>query len=343
MRIFLRGPVAGLGALVALACAGCSTTPDAAPDTAPGDTAQSPAPRASSGGSSTMPYAPYVSATTAAATDGAGSPVAYNLAFAIAAGGACRAAWDGTTPVGDRDVAARIAALKSKGTAVRVSFGGQAGKELAATCHTPAQLAAAYGSVLDAAKSTEADFDIEGPALTDAASVVRRAEAIALLQKERGLKVTFTLPVMPTGLDGDGTALLKSAKKHGVNVSTVNIMTMSYGSSFGGDMADYAVQAATATHDQVQKALGLSPEAAWKSLALTSMIGVNDVKNETFTLDDAARVREFAAQKGIGWLSMWTTSRDQKCPHGKNSTAAQDSCSGVAQTPGAFAAALSGH
>ncbi|MFI6687587.1 chitinase [Streptomyces sp. NPDC050485] len=339
MRSFLRGPVAGLGVLVALACAGCSTSPS--PDPAPDDTAQSPAPRAS--GSSTMPYAPYVSASTAAATDSAGSPVAYNLAFAIAAGGACRPAWDGTTPVGDSDVRARIAALKSKGTAVRVSFGGQAGKELAQTCHTPAQLAAAYRSALDAAGSTEADFDIEGPALTDAASVVRRAEAVALLQKERVLKVTFTLPVMPTGLDGDGTALLKSAKKHGVNVSTVNIMTMSYGSSFGGDMADYAAQAATATHSQVQQALGLSPEAAWKSLALTSMIGVNDVKNETFTLDDAARVREFAAQKGIGWLSMWTTSRDQKCPHGHNSAAAQDNCSGVAQTPGAFASALSGH
>ncbi len=45
----------------------------------------------------------------------------------------------------------------------------------------------------------------------------RRAEAIALLREERdGLEVTFTLPVMPSGLDEESLALLESANDHGV-------------------------------------------------------------------------------------------------------------------------------
>ncbi|MFC4954712.1 chitinase [Streptomyces mauvecolor] len=333
MRSFLRVPVAGLGALAALVCAGCSSAPDVAPEAPAGPAAHGPLNSA---------YSPYVSATTASPTDAVGSPAVYNLAFAVAHGNTCRAVWDDDTAIVDQDVKDRAAGLKKSGAAVRVSFGGQAGKELALTCRTPAQLATAYGSALDAAGAGEADFDIEGAALADSAALTRRAEAIAQLQKQRGLKVTFTLAVMPTGLTPQGTALLKSAKDHGVKVSAVNIMTMNYGTSFGGDMGDYAVKAATAAHGQLQQVLGLSDAAAWQGLGVTSMIGVNDVKGETFTLDDAAKVRKFAQDKGVGRLSMWVTYRDQKCGGGINSAAAQASCSGVDQEPGAFAKALSG-
>ncbi|MGW2817752.1 chitinase [Streptomyces sp. NPDC001415] len=334
MRSFLRVPVAGLGALAALVCAGCSSAPDAAP--------KAPAGPAAANGPLNSAYSPYVSATTASPTDAVGSPAVYNLAFAVAHGNTCRAVWDDDTAIVDRDVKDRAAGLKKSGAAVRVSFGGQAGKELALTCKTPAQLAAAYGSALDAVGAGEADFDIEGAALADSAALTRRAEAIALLQKQRALRVTFTLAVMPTGLTSQGTALLKSAKDHGVQVSAVNVMTMNYGTSFGGDMGDYAVRAATAAHGQLQQVLGLSDAAAWQGLGVTAMIGVNDVKGETFTLDDAAKVRKFAQDKGVGRLSMWVTYRDQKCGSGVNSAVAQASCSGIAQEPGAFAKALSG-
>ncbi|MEV5939111.1 chitinase [Streptomyces sp. NPDC051994] len=333
MRRFLRVRVAGAAAVAALLCAGCSAAPDAAPDVP-----ERPVPPAALNSA----YSPYVSATTATPTDAVGFPAVYNLAFAIAHGNTCRAVWDDDTAIVDQDVKDRAAALKKSGAAVRVSFGGQAGKELALTCRTPAELAAAYGTALDAAGSAEADFDIEGAALTDTASLTRRAEAIALLQKQRALKVTFTLAVLPTGLTPQGTALLTSAKEHGVKISTVNIMTMDYGPSFRGDMADYAARAATAAHDQLQKALGLSDAAAWQGLGITSMIGVNDVKGETFTLGDAAKVRKFAQDKGVGRLSLWVTYRDQKCPTNINSAVAQASCSGVDQRPGDFAKALSG-
>jgi chitinase len=337
MRSFLK-PAAGLVCLAVLACAGCSAEPSG----------KNTDPRASSPSGATAttnpyaPYSPYVSATTAADTDAAGSPASYNLAFVVADGSDCSPVWGGTTDIDDTAVASRIKALTSSGGDVRVSFGGAAGEELALVCDSAARLADAYAKVLDATGATEADFDIEGDALTDSAATARRSEAIALLQKKRELKVTYTLPVMPSGLDADSVALLESANDHSAEVSTVNIMAMNYGTSYDGDMGDYAITSATAAHDQIQEVLGLSDRAAWRGLAVTAMIGVNDVKGETFTLDDAAQLRALARKKGIAWLSAWSSFRDLECPSGTSTAKAQDTCSGVEQKAGAFAKALSG-
>ncbi|GAB1332920.1 chitinase [Streptomyces sennicomposti] len=333
-----------LTALLALAVTGCSpgsgTTADAAPTTA---AAAAPAPTAPTAGAGTS-YAPYVSATTAYGTDSAGSPTAYNLAFVISDTTGCTPKWGGDRAVDDTAVANRIGALKKSGAAVRVSFGGASGKELATVCDSAPALAEAYGRALDAAGSALADFDVEGDTLGDAASVARRSQAIALLQKERpGLEVTFTLPVMPDGLDADGLALLTSANRYDVQVSTVNLMTMNYGESYTGDMGDYAVTAATAAHAQLEKVFDLSGTAAWRGMALTSMIGVNDIAGETFTLADAARLRSFAEAKEIAWVSMWSAFRDRQCVTGdaSGSDAAAD-CSGVTQEAGAFGRVLAG-
>ncbi|MFJ5308769.1 chitinase [Streptomyces sp. NPDC088350] len=348
MRSFLK-PAAGLTCLFALAVTGCSSSSDDSSDAAPSATQKAsttPSESASSTpttSSSTTSYAPYVSVTTAADTDSAGSPTTYNLAFAISDGSTCTPKWNGTTAIGNAAVTSRIAALKTSGATVRVSFGGASGKELAETCTSATALAKAYGEALDAAGSTQADFDIEGDTLTDSGSVARRSRAIALLQKERtGLKVSFTLPVMPSGLDSDSLALLESANDNAVAVSTVNIMTMNYGESYTGDMGDYAVTSATATHTQLKKVFGLSDAGAWQGMALTSMIGVNDVSGETFSLSDAAQVRKFAEEKEIAWVSMWSTFRDQRCESGSSDDDAATDCSGVTQTSGAFGEAFAG-
>ncbi|MGW2899924.1 chitinase [Streptomyces sp. NPDC001212] len=331
MRSFLT-PVAGLTCLFALAATGCSSMSDGTSDAAP------KAPESSTS------YAPYVSATTASVTDSAGSPATYNLAFVISGGSGCAPEWDGMMGLDDAEVKSRIGKLRSSGATVRVSFGGASGKELATTCENASALADAYGKALDAARSTRADFDIEGRTLTDSASVDLRSRAIALLQKRRpGLEVSFTLPVMPSGLDSHGLALLESANVHDVQVSTVNLMTMNYAESYTGDMGDYALTAAKAAHTQLKKVFGLSNAAAWEGMALTSMIGANDIAGETFTLEDAAQVRSFAEEKRIAWVSMWSTFRDRQCEKGVPSReeAATD-CSGVKQKPGAFARALGG-
>ncbi|MGC0384364.1 chitinase [Streptomyces sp. SAI-129] len=336
MRVH-RNAAAGCALLLALAAAGCAGR-DGTTDAAPATPSASSTPT-----TPTTAYAPYVSATTASATDTAGSPTTYNLAFVLSSGDDCVPRWNGVQDIDDTSVTARVEKLTESGAGVRVSFGGASGTELAAACDSASELAAAYGAALDAAGSTRADFDIEGDALTDADSVALRSEAIALLQEQRGgLEVSFTLPVMPSGLDRDGLALLTSANDHGVRVSAVNLMTMNYGESYTADMGDYALASARAAHTQLRKVFGTSDADAWRGMALTSMLGVNDVAGETFTLADAAEVRAFAEEKGIAWVSVWATFRDRRCGDDASADDALTDCSGVEQESGAFAKAFAG-
>ncbi|MFC9127018.1 chitinase [Streptomyces sp. NPDC057099] len=349
MRSHRKRAAVGLGCLLALATTACSEQGEAARPAPPASAAPSASSPGESGsdsesdtGTSTA-YAPYVDARDASGTDSAGSPTTYNLAFVLAGGSGCTPRWNGTDAIDDSAVKSRIAKLKGDSAQVRVSFGGASGKELAAACDSAPELAAAYGKALDAAGATRADFDIEGDELADSASIEVRSKAIALLQKERtDLEVSFTLPVMPSGLGKDSLALLASANDNGVKVATVNLMTMNYGSSFDGDMGGYALAAAKASHTQLKKVFGTSDAAAWRGMALTSMIGVNDVDGETFTLADAAEVRAFAAGKGIGWVSMWSAARDRQCADGAKTDKPATDCSGVKQSSGAFAAEFTG-
>ncbi len=304
----------------------------------------SPAPTGTGPATAGARFAPYVDTSLYPAYDlldtAARTGVKeFHLAF-ITSGGGCAPLWGGVTDLASDKVAAQIGALRAEGGDVRVSFGGAAGHELALNCATVDDLAAAYGKVIDHYRLTKVDFDIEGAALPDTAANARRAQAIARLQKSHpGLDVAFTLPVMPEGLTQPGVALLADAKKNGVRIDAVNIMAMDYGPAYSGDMGQYAIQAATATQAQLKGVLGLSDEAAWKAVAVTPMIGVNDVVSEIFTVADASQLVDFAASKGIGRLAMWSSTRDKQCAAGAVNHA-DATCSSILQEPLAFTKAF---
>ncbi|MER5430911.1 cellulose binding domain-containing protein [Streptomyces sp. NPDC002588] len=289
-------------------------------------------------------FAPYVDTSLYPAFDLLANAAAtgvknYNLAF-VTDGGGCTPKWGGVTDLGSDAVAAQIGALRAMGGDVRVSFGGASGAEPATTCSSASALAAAYGKVVDAYRLTKVDFDVEGGALPNAAANTRRAQAVAELQRQHpGLDVSFTLPVMPEGLTQDGVSLLSTVKAAGVKVATVNVMAMDYGPAYGGDMGTYAEQAATATQAQVKSVFGLSDSAAWKAVAVTPMIGVNDVTSEVFTVEDADQLVAFAKSKGLGWLSMWSATRDRQCPGGAKNQA-DATCSSIVQGDRAFSKAF---
>ncbi|MEU8823172.1 chitinase [Streptomyces sp. NPDC048636] len=295
-------------------------------------------PRAAAG------FAPYVDTSLSPAFDLVGAAKKtgvkeFNLAF-LTSGGGCTPKWGGVTDLEGDAVARQIGTLRAAGGDVRVSFGGASGSELGLVCTSVDQLTAAYAKAVDTFKLTKVDFDIEGAALPDTAANTRRARAIAALQKSHpGLDVSFTLPVMPTGLTPDGVKLVADTKKNGVKVSAVNIMAMDYGASFDGDMGQYAIDAATATQGQIKDALGLGDTAAWRTVAVTPMIGVNDVATEIFTVADAEQLVDFAKSKKLGWLSMWSATRDKRCPGGSQNSASP-TCSSVEQEEFAFSEAL---
>jgi hypothetical protein len=266
----------------------------------------------------------------------------FNLAF-INSGGECTPKWGGAEDLGSNAVAKQIEDFRAKGGDVRVSFGGANGQELALACNSADQLAEAYGKVVEAFALKKVDFDIEGSTLPNTEANTRRAQAIAKVQeKHKDLDVSFTLPVLPEGLTQDGTNLLEDAKKNKVKVSAVNIMAMDYGPKYDGDMGKYAVQAATATQKQVKSSLGIDDDAkAWNTVAVTPMIGVNDVNVEVFKTDDAAEVKKFADEKKLAWLSMWSATRDKACPGGPKDQA-DPTCSSIEQEADAFAKGFTG-
>lgn len=331
---------------------GAPSTPAPTVTTPPSGSTPPPAPPATG---ATGAFAPYVDtslyppANLVSISKATGMKVV-NLAF-IVSGGGCTPKWGGVTALADDAVASQIGALRATGGDARVSFGGAAGSELATVCTTPATLAAAYRSVISAYNLTKVDFDVEGGAIADTAANARRATAIATLQKEavaagKTLEVSVTLPVLPSGLTPDGVNLVSGLKAAGVRVDAVNIMAMDYGDwaapSPAGKMGAYAIQAAKSTQAQVKSALGLNDTQAWAAVAVTPMIGVNDVSNEIFTVTDARQLVDFARTVHLGWLSMWSLTRDVACAGGAK-TYADATCSSIVQTPWAFTTTLAGY
>ncbi len=255
----------------------------------------------------------------------------FTLAF-ITADPQNRPAWGGFAAYAlgsefDAGMRAQIAGVRALGGNVIVSFGGAANREMAEVITDPVALQAAYQSIIDAYNLTHIDFDIEGGAIAHRASVDRRNLAIAGLQQAaaaagRELVVSYTLPVLPTGVTADGIYLLQSAVQRGVNLDVVNIMAMDYGDSAApnpqGRMGDYAIQAATSLFNQLKSVYGSAKtdQQLWQMVGITPMIGVNDVTSEIFDQQEAREVLAFAEQRGIGRLSFWSLNRDQQNPNG---------------------------
>jgi hypothetical protein len=90
----------------------------------------------------------------------------------------------------------------------------------------------------------------------------------------------------------------------------------------------------------VARALKISRAAAWRRVAVTPVLGVNDVTDEIFTLADAKELAAFAQAKHLAWLSLWSANRDSECPGGVQPSPS-NTCSSILQAPYAFDRALS--
>jgi chitinase len=281
------------------------------------------------------------------------------LSFVVASKSApCSPSWGGSYTLDEASVSLdldrRIARLQDNGGVVAVSFGGQKNSELATTCTSVSELAQAYLGVIDRYNLSTIDLDLEGTALLDSQATDRRAEALALVQKQRRdaghpLAIWLTLPVTSTGLavEGQQTVAATLAKK--VDIAGVNAMTMDYGNSLthGMTMLTASEDALTAVQRQLgvlylREQISLTQSTLWSKVGATPMIGQNDDAGEIFTLADAAKFNHFAKSHGVGRMSMWSLNRDLTC--GSNYTTLDiesDSCSGVNQGAQHYATVLS--
>jgi len=261
----------------------------------------------------------------------------FSLAFVNSAGG-CNASWFNAHNIAEGFGLAQINQLRAAGGDVKVSFGGATGIELAQACTDVNQLAAQYSSVVKEYKLTHIDMDVEGAAVADKASIDRRSKALAMVQKQNpGVKVSLTLPVLPTGLTADGLNVVKSAKAAGVAMDVVNIMAMDFGTA-ESDMGARVIQSAQSTEKQLKTVFtGLSDAQAFKMLGVTPMLGVNDTQTEVFSVANAKAVVNFANQQHVGYLGYWEQSRDANACNG-----ALFQCTNVPQKAFDFAKVFAG-
>jgi len=233
----------------------------------------------------------------------------WTLAFIISNGG-CTATWNGDTLLSSNIYLTDINDLRAMGGDVIISFGGAAGTELGQACTSVSALQAAYQSVITKYNLTWIDLDIEGAAIADAASVTRRNQAIRGLQAANpSLRVSYTLPVTPSGLDGNGTNLLSNARANGARVDVVNVMAMDYGSC-GLDMGAAAINAASGTRNQIAN-LGMS-----SAVGVTPMTDVNDTTCEVFTTGNSQSLINFAQGNNfVRLLAYWAIGRDASHAH----------------------------
>ena len=260
----------------------------------------------------------------------------FTMGFVTAWG--CKASWFGAYDPRTGWQADEIAKIRAAGGDVKVSFGGASGIELAQNCSTVTSLANEYDAVVKAYKLNYIDLDIEGAAVADPASIQRRSQALAVVQQRNpGLKISLTLPVLPEGLDANGLNVVKAAKNAGVALDLVNIMAMDYYYPVA-DQGDRAIAAARATQAQIKSLYGLADAAAWKKIGVTPMLGVNDSRNEIFYTSDATQLVNFAKSVHLGMLSFWEMTRDRNACNGS-----LVNCTNVPQQPYEFSKIFGGY
>ncbi|MFD9127322.1 carbohydrate binding domain-containing protein [Kitasatospora sp. NPDC059571] len=317
-----------------------SPSPTATPTSSPTPTTSaSPTATASPTGTQTppnvaVPVAPYVDmgawpTPSLTAMASAGNLKSFTLAFITSVG--CKASWFNAYDPRTAWAKDQIDALRAAGGDVKISFGGASGTELAQACSTVDSLFAEYDAVVNAYNLKYVDFDIEGAAVPDTAANTRRSAALARLQQAHpGLKVSFTLPVLPEGLTSDGLAVVQSARDAGVAVDLVNVMAMDYNrpsTDYGTD----AVQAAQSTHDQLKGLYPAKTDAQlWAMTGVTPMLGEND-DHGVYNQADAQQLVTFAQQHHLGMLAFWELGRDANA-----CTGALYKCTNIGQSPYEF-------
>ncbi len=141
-----------------------------------------------------------------------------------------------------------------------------------------------------------------------------RFQAIKALEAANpGLVVSLTIPVLPSGPDGNGQALLRLAHADGVNISVVNVMAMDYGAFFDAGGPNMGTDAVLAAQGTLSFLRSVFPGATFSMVGVTPMIGHNDDPAEVFTEADAHTLVSFAQWNHLGRLAFWSVDRDQPC------------------------------
>lgn len=223
-----------------------------------------------------------------------------------------------------------INAVRAAGGEVIISFGGAAGYEFASYTGytTAAQIQAQYQTIIDTYKLTWMDMNIENEQSTH--NMDLRMEALKNLQVANpGLKISFQLQTThDLGLVDSALSIIDKAVAKGVDIYSVGLMTMNFGSGVAGQpLGPHSIAVAEKAREQLN-----APNRDLRTtyIGLCPMIGQNDSPNNIFSLQCARDVAQYAKDTSwLNWVAMWSVYRDNGGCAGYPS--ALFNCSGVQQ------------
>lgn len=186
------------------------------------------------------------------------------------------------------------------------AFGGASGTDPSVS-RTQADLTNIYLNLKKDFGIQHIDFDFETAGQYN--YKVAFPAALAAQKQDPTLWFSLTLPVMPSGLTGEGIAMVTYAKQIGLALN-VQIMAMDYGSS-GTNMGAAAVSAIDATKNNLARIYpDKSAADLYKMIGVIPMIGQNDTAGEMFSFADATKTALYAKQQNLNLVSMWSLGRD---------------------------------
>jgi hypothetical protein len=267
----------------------------------------------------------------AGGANGFGSGV---LSWAFATGECGEERWGESS--GQQIADANVAAFAQAGARYIISTGGQGG---VFTCSSDAgmeRFMARYASPA----LVGFDFDIEaGQSAAQVDAIVRRVKVAQA--KHPHLRFSFTIATHAASdgsmrsLNAQGEGILRAVRRHGLKGIVYNLMVMDYGEGKPGfcvvkngvcDMGRSAIQAARNVHARYR--------IPYSQIALTPMIGVNDVVSNVFSLEDARMVADAVATMKLAGLHYWSLDRDTPCQ--EPTAGASPTCSTLDAKSGEF-------
>lgn len=251
----------------------------------------------------------------------------FTMAF-ILSNGYCNPMWDGQRPLTGGVDQQAINTIRSNGGDVVVSVGGWSGNKLGESCGSAGELSAAYQKVINALSLKAFDVDIEATEFSNATVRQRVIDALKIVEQNNpGIATYLTFGTTTSGPDGNGQDLIRRGAASGLNLDGWVIMPFDFG---GGstNMGALTRQAADGLKNQVKAAYGLSDDAAYRKIGISSMNGLTDVAGERVNLSDFESMLAYASEHHLARFTFWSVNRDRPCTGGP-----ADSCSGVPQQP----------
>lgn len=206
--------------------------------------------------------------------------------------------------------------LRNRGGDFAISVGGQVGAAPWVVTQNQKALENFYLDIIGTYELKRLDLDIE-ESNQDKTQNEINAKAIKNVQDKTNIEITLTIPIMPSGWQEKQINIIKAYLDAGVEIQTINSMTMCYGAGVY-ESEDYGTASIRAINNSIRQmkdiysgyGINLTDEQAYLKTGATFSIGYENTLYPTFTTEMATTIVNDAIKNNYGLISFWSMGRD---------------------------------